>query len=116
MTININALTKALDTLEIVVKDNTYYQLIKYDSDNQWHTIDDLTAEQKQIYDQAVIDYDGKQVRLQRNIKLSETDWTQAEDIPQTTRDLWKPYRQALRDLTNQSGFPYDVVWPEKPQ
>jgi len=54
-------------------------------------------------------------VRDQRDNLLSKTDWTQAADIPQATKDKWAPYRQALRDVPQQSGFPYDIVWPIKP-
>jgi len=54
-------------------------------------------------------------LRIERNRKISETDWTQMEDIPQVTRDAWKPYRQALRDITQTYNSPEDVVWPEKP-
>jgi hypothetical protein len=53
--------------------------------------------------------------RSKRNGLLAQTDWTQAADVPQATKDLWTTYRQALRDLPEQSGFPADVVWPVKP-
>ena len=33
-----------------------------------------------------------------------------------TTRQRWLDYRQALRDIPQQKGFPFDVVWPEKPE
>jgi hypothetical protein len=51
-------------------------------------------------------------VREQRNEKLTATDWTQAADVPQSVKDSYAPYRQALRDLPTQSGFPNQVVWP----
>ena len=54
-------------------------------------------------------------LRIERNRKIAETDWTQMEDIPQATRDAWKPYRQALRDITETYSSPENVVWPEKP-
>jgi len=54
-------------------------------------------------------------VRAERDRLLTETDWTQAADIPQATKDKWAPYRQALRDVPEQSGFPFEVVWPVKP-
>lgn len=54
-------------------------------------------------------------IREQRDRLLTETDWTQGADIPQATKDKWAPYRQALRDVPDQSGFPFDVVWPVKP-
>jgi len=55
------------------------------------------------------------QVRNERNRLLAATDWTQANDIPQTTKDLWAPYRQALRDVPQQDGFPTNVIWPLPP-
>lgn len=53
--------------------------------------------------------------REQRNMLLAETDWTQAADVPQSIKDKWVPYRQALRDVPQQAGFPETVVWPVKP-
>jgi hypothetical protein len=55
-------------------------------------------------------------VRAIRDLALKETDWTQLPDIPQTTKDKWAAYRQALRDVTTQAGFPVAVVWPVKPE
>jgi hypothetical protein len=55
-------------------------------------------------------------VRLERDNLLAETDWTQAADVPQTTKDKWALYRQALRDVPAQLGFPSDVIWPIKPK
>jgi hypothetical protein len=54
-------------------------------------------------------------VRMQRNQLLAETDWTQAGDVPQTTKDAWAAYRQALRDIPQQAGFPVNVTFPTKP-
>ncbi len=53
--------------------------------------------------------------RSKRDSLLAQTDWTQAADVPQATKDLWSPYRQALRDVPQQSGFPIEIVWPVKP-
>lgn len=53
--------------------------------------------------------------RAERDRLLTETDWTQSADVPQATKDLWAPYRQALRDVPQQSSFPTDIVWPTKP-
>jgi hypothetical protein len=55
------------------------------------------------------------EVRSRRDYLLKETDWTQLPDVPEETKLVWAEYRQALRDITEQSGFPYDIVWPEKP-
>ena len=54
-------------------------------------------------------------IRVQRDSLLLSTDWTQASDVPQSTKDKWAPYRQALRDLPQQAGFPTTITWPEKP-
>jgi len=55
-------------------------------------------------------------VKAQRNQLLQQSDWTQLADIPADTKALWEPYRQALRDVTDQPGYPYDIVWPTPPQ
>ena len=53
--------------------------------------------------------------RMQRDGLLTASDWTQLPDVPQATRDAWAAYRQALRDLPDQPGFPATVVWPVPP-
>jgi hypothetical protein len=50
-----------------------------------------------------------------RNKLLVETDWSQAGDVPQHTKDLWAPYRQALRDVPQQADFPTTIIWPVEP-
>ena len=57
----------------------------------------------------------AKSVRDQRNTKLSESDWTQVADAP-VNKTTWATYRQALRDITAQSGFPWTITWPTKPE
>lgn len=52
-------------------------------------------------------------VRSQRNNKLAETDWRYRRDV--TTTQEWDDYCQALRDLPEQSGFPWEVTWPTQP-
>ena len=52
-------------------------------------------------------------VRAERNSKLSETDWTQVYDAP-VDKNAWADYRQALRDIPNQPGFPWNIDWPVK--
>lgn len=53
--------------------------------------------------------------RRQRSVRLKATDWTQNSDVPEATRTLWQPYRQALRDISSQEGFPLTVNWPTPP-
>ena len=54
-------------------------------------------------------------VREQRNQKLKDTDWTQVADSP-VDKAAWATYRQALRDVPSQVGFPWDVQWPTQPE
>lgn len=59
--------------------------------------------------------YMAATARTTRNLLLAETDWTQGKDIPDSVSSSWAPYRQALRDITLQDDFPFEVLWPEKP-
>jgi hypothetical protein len=53
-------------------------------------------------------------IRQQRNAKLTACDWTQIADAP-VDKTAWSTYRQALRDLTKESGFPWTITWPTEP-
>jgi hypothetical protein len=55
-------------------------------------------------------------IRAQRTAILEQSDWTQLPDVPESTRLKWQQYRQALRDITLQEGFPENIVWPQPPQ
>ncbi len=54
-------------------------------------------------------------VRATRDTKLAESDWTQARDVTLANDADWQTYRQALRDVPTQEGFPWSVTWPEQP-
>jgi hypothetical protein len=68
--------------------------------------------------DVAPLDVMSASVRSHRDSLLQQTDWTviksyeRGENIPA----VWELYRQALRDITAQAGFPYSVEWPTKPE
>ncbi len=53
---------------------------------------------------------DADDIRLKRNILLYTTDWQATQDRIMTQAD--KDYRQALRDVPQQPGFPANIVWP----
>lgn len=57
----------------------------------------------------------AKRVRAERNARLSRCDWTQLADITDTVRAEYLVYRQALRDLPRQLGFPWTIEWPTEP-
>lgn len=52
--------------------------------------------------------------REQRDLLLQQSDWTQVPDAPVNAAS-WATYRQALRDVPSQSGFPDNITWPTKP-
>lgn len=56
-------------------------------------------------------------VRMDRNKRLANCDWTQLADcsLSDTDKAAWATYRQSLRDLPANKGFPYTVTWPTKP-
>jgi hypothetical protein len=53
-------------------------------------------------------------VRQQRNQLLLGSDWTQLPDVPLPLKTDWASYRQALRDITQQSD-PFEIAWPARP-
>jgi hypothetical protein len=71
----------------------------------------DMTAEEVQQRD----DNKASEIRNERDEKLVESDWTQLEDAP-VSKIAWATYRQALRDVPEQTGFPWEVTWPTKPE
>jgi len=54
----------------------------------------------------------SSEIRKQRNELLSDTDWTQLNDVSPTVSQQYANYRQALRDMPQQSGFPWNITWP----
>jgi hypothetical protein len=72
-------------------------------------------AEQEAAYKAMKDEEQAKSVRTSRNDKLKECDWTQITDAT-VDKEVWATYRQALRDVTVQTGFPWNVVWPTQPE
>jgi hypothetical protein len=68
-------------------------------------TQDELDAEKTQK---------ANEVRYRRNALLTQSDWTQLADAP-VDNLAWAVYRQSLRDITLQAGFPFDVIFPVIP-
>ena len=46
---------------------------------------------------------------------LSSSDWTQLPDVSSEIQTSWRPYRQTLRDIPMQAGYPFTVNWPVAP-
>ena len=75
-----------------------------------WNVVDLTQREKDQIYNEK-----SQEVRSRRNVLLIESDWTQLPDTPANTV-AWAEYRQSLRNVTDQSGFPFEIIWPNPPQ
>ena len=55
----------------------------------------------------------AQEIRAKRDRLLSQTDWTQTVDNPLAGNEDITAYRQALRDIPDQAGFPWEIEWPE---
>ena len=71
-------------------------------------------AEQEAEYKATKDAEQATSVRQQRGEKLKDSDWTQVADAP-VDKAAWATYRQALRDVTDQEGFPWTIDWPTNP-
>ena len=72
-------------------------------------------AEQEAAYKAMKDAEQAASVRNSRSGKLKDSDWTQVADAP-VDKAAWATYRQALRDISAQAGFPQTVVWPTQPE
>jgi len=83
-----------------------------------WEIVEKYSAEEKEAY---ITERDAENeiakaasVRAERNGLLTATDWTQVADAP-VDKTVWATYRQTLRDVTAQDGFPWTITWPDAP-
>jgi len=82
--------------------------------DQRWTqvwTVRDMTPEEISSREEG----QASSVRGQRDSLLVQSDWTQGKDIPDNVSSTWAVYRQALRDIPGQTGFPWVVEWPTQP-
>lgn len=66
------------------------------------------------IFTEATNDQKWEQIKLWRNVKLAQSDWTQLSDAP-VDKAAWATYRQALRDLPAKGGSADAVEFPVAP-
>ncbi len=89
--------------------------------ETEWVLDDDLIYQE--TITSAVVDeepltaYEASEACAERDRRLTASDWTQLADAPldDTALVLWQSYRQALRDVPQQAGFPGAVDWPGVP-
>ena len=72
-------------------------------------------AEQETAYKAMKDAEQATSVRNQRTQLLKDCDWTQIADST-ADKTAWATYRQALRDITTQAGFPWTIIWPTQPE
>ena len=105
---------------KVVVRDGA-----EQDANNNWvqkwveqdmfADTEEVTKSEQETAYQAKLDAEAaKNVRLQRDRELAATDWMGLSDVTMT--DAWKTYRQALRDVPAQLGFPHSITWPTEPE
>lgn len=58
----------------------------------------------------------AQSVRADRDRMLASCDWTQIADASIQNKEAWATFRQALRDVPTQTGFPFGVQWPQPPK
>ena len=71
-------------------------------------------AEQEAAYKAMKDAEQAKSVRATRTQLLKDCDWTQIADST-ADKTAWATYRQQLRDITGQAGFPWTITWPDAP-
>ena len=84
------------------------------------YVVDGVTitkAEQEAAYTARKAEEKATAIRTERDAKLAESDWMviKAAETGVALATEWATYRQALRDVTAQTGFPNEVTWPTKP-
>lgn len=101
-------------------------QGVEQQSDGKWYTkyvlgpiftdTAEATAAEQEVAYKAMKDAEqAERVRADRNSKLADCDWTQLADSP-VDKAVWATYRQALRDIPTQVGFPWNINWPAQPE
>jgi len=92
--------TEKLTSVEPYIENGVVYDVVVENK-----TQDELDAEKTQK---------ANEVRYRRNALLTQSDWTQLADAP-VDNLAWAVYRQSLRDITLQAGFPFTVDFPVAP-
>jgi hypothetical protein len=84
--------------------------------DGKWVQVWDVTNATAEEISQRT-EEQASSIRSERDQKLFGSDWVVIRSIETEVPEieLWKAYRQALRDVPQQAGFPWAVVWPARP-
>ena len=98
------------------VEEKEYVRLLSAQSEGK-RIVADASGNPTLSDEQPVIEVTEESVRSKRDNLLNESDRYMLPDYPisDNGKQLWVDYRQALRDIPNQPGFPQEVNWPETP-
>lgn len=120
-----NNIKKTEVHFKLASKNNKYYYMVGNDvSPYYTYERDIYEAAKKGLlgdlpikvdeYDELRSKYYNKEIR---KLLLEKSDWTQLSDVdlPNDTRIQWTRYRKALRDITKQPSFPFEIQWPSIP-
>ena len=104
----------ALDSsiVRVITEKKTGKTIAYDDKDNEvsWDA-DAVSKKEAELIDALKIE----DLRVERNNKLTLSDWTQSRDVTLSNDADWKTYRQALRDITKTYKTLDDVKWPKEP-
>ena len=90
--------------------------------ETEWRKGDDLVYREEVVsavaHEAARIEHEAARIRAERDRLLRASDWTQMGDCPLVDGEkaAWAEYRQALRGVPQQAGFPGGVRWPAGPE
>ena len=107
-------LEELLGVNSISVKyDDTYDSIEMLDGNNK-PSLEDFKVKYEELKNVTI---PFETLRMERNVKLLNSDWTINNDSPLSTEKIqeWKVYRQALRDLPANTTDPENPVWPQAP-
>jgi len=87
-----------------------------FDADGNAVVIDEVLVEAEVA--RLIAEQPAKEARAKRDRLLADSDWVtiRATDTGTAVPTEWQTYRQALRDITEQTGFPENIEWPSKPE
>ena len=105
-------------TLQTLLDPSTHYIDLetktiqeKGSSPSEFHTWD--YSQKQWIFDP---ENAARLIRQKRDDLLKQSDWSQGLDVPENLRTVWAVYRNALRNIPQQEGFPEQVTWPTSPE
>jgi hypothetical protein len=83
-----------------------------------WSIVDKTAEELAKFYANK-----AAEMRSSRDILLAQSDWVTVKAVEENAKDglgiqipqVWLDYRQALRDIPDQAGFPNTIIWPTEP-